>query len=121
MNIFGISRILVAELLIVGIFIVLSIEIFFSASLTEIVLRFILLLLVAFFGYLLIRSIFAEIHSREEIERLAGDLKTANVELKRLDQAKSEFISIASHQLRTPLSIIKGYISLIREGGGTER
>jgi|GEM_PF-5998438 len=32
---------------------------------------------------------------------------------KRLDQAKSEFISIASHQLRTPVSIINGYLSMV--------
>lgn len=43
-------------------------------------------------------------------------LKSAFDELKTLDNAKSEFISIASHQLRTPISIIKGYLSMIVEG-----
>lgn len=50
-----------------------------------------------------------------EVKRATGELKEAYEELKRLDKAKSEFVSIASHQLRTPLTAIKGYISMILE------
>jgi len=35
---------------------------------------------------------------------------------KELNQAKSDFLSIASHQLRTPLTVAKGYLSLLLEG-----
>ena len=37
-------------------------------------------------------------------------------DLKRLDQAKSEFLSIASHELRTPMTSIKGSLSLLTSG-----
>lgn len=43
-------------------------------------------------------------------------LRTANEHLKELDQAKDEFISMASHQLRTPLTTVKGYVSMMMEG-----
>jgi len=53
---------------------------------------------------------------KKEVERATVDLRHANARLKELDQAKTEFISIASHQLRTPLSAIKGYLSMVLEG-----
>src|SRR3989344_8296869 len=44
------------------------------------------------------------------------ELQEANEHLKQLDTAKSEFLSIASHQLRTPISALKGYLSMMLEG-----
>lgn len=75
-----------------------------------------ILIISVVFGYFLIRSVYQEIRSREKIEQLAKDLEAANEELKKLDEAKSEFISLAGHQLRAPLTVIKGYASMLREG-----
>jgi signal transduction histidine kinase len=55
-------------------------------------------------------------HLKDEVEKATKELRVANVQLKKLDEAKSEFISIASHQLRTPLTVIKGYLSMIDQG-----
>jgi signal transduction histidine kinase len=52
---------------------------------------------------------------KKEIDSATAELRLANDELTRLDETKSEFISIASHQLRTPLTIIKGYVSMMLE------
>lgn len=43
-------------------------------------------------------------------------LRTANSSLQQLDHVKDEFISIASHQLRTPLTVVDGYLSNILDG-----
>lgn len=50
------------------------------------------------------------------VEHQRKELTVANQRLQQLDKTKSEFISIASHQLRTPLTVIKGYLSLILDG-----
>lgn len=52
----------------------------------------------------------------KRVEQRTEELKEANEKLKELDKAKSEFVTITSHQLRTPITAIKGYASMILEG-----
>jgi signal transduction histidine kinase len=40
-------------------------------------------------------------------------LEAANIDLLKANQAKSNFLSIVSHELKTPLSVINGFLSLI--------
>ncbi len=74
------------------------------------------LIISVIFGFILIKSIRREVYQRERIELLAKDLQTANTRLLDLDRQKSEFVSFATHQLRAPLTAMKGYTSLILEG-----
>jgi signal transduction histidine kinase len=45
-----------------------------------------------------------------------AQLATVNAELRRLDRAKSAFVSIAAHELRTPLASITGYVEMLLDG-----
>ncbi|HUC87919.1 MAG TPA: ATP-binding protein [Candidatus Binatia bacterium] len=51
-----------------------------------------------------------------KVENATYQLRKANNRLKELDDAKDDFISMASHQLRTPLSLIEGYLKMVMIG-----
>ncbi len=53
---------------------------------------------------------------QRQIDDATVELRRANDELRRLDEVKDEFVSMASHQLRTPLTSVKGYLSMVLEG-----
>ncbi len=48
--------------------------------------------------------------------KLAAELAGKNIHLEQIDKMKSDFVSIASHQLRSPITAIRGSISMILEG-----
>ena len=50
---------------------------------------------------------------QKEIEKATKNLREANRHLKDLDKMKDEFLSIASHDLRTPMTAMKGYLYLM--------
>lgn len=52
----------------------------------------------------------------KELEEIADQLAIQRKELLELNQAKDEFISLASHQLRTPATGVKQYIGMLLEG-----
>lgn len=52
----------------------------------------------------------------QKVQSATRELRRSNKKLLELDATKDEFISMASHQLRTPLTSIKGYLSMVLEG-----
>ena len=95
----------------------LLLSMLFVTSLQDVViitsLTFVLLIVL---GMLFVHSMQHEIHQQTEIEKLLGGLSRANQKLSSMDKQKSEFVSIASHQLRSPLTAIRGYASMLLEG-----
>lgn len=55
-----------------------------------------------------------DIHSNDEIGQLASTLEYMASELAKLDEYRKAFISNISHDFRSPLTSIKGYIEAIQ-------
>ncbi len=109
-------KVIAAELLTFTIWGFLLIQTLLADSPRNQFINGILLLLVVIFGVFLIKSVIEEVEQREKLEILTKELGAVNDRLVKLDKLKSEFLSFASHQVKTPITVVKGYASLIAEG-----
>ncbi|MEK7514620.1 MAG: histidine kinase dimerization/phospho-acceptor domain-containing protein [Patescibacteria group bacterium] len=111
------------EVLVFFISIILLIQTFASTSGVEFFFRALFFLIVGFLGYLLIRGAYREVnlneYLKEKVEEQTKELrgayeveKKARVDLEKLNQEKDRFLLATQHNLRTPLTIIKGYVDV---------
>ncbi len=98
-------------------------RVIFAKTNTERAMDLIVFLLLVVSGIYIIRSVIKEKTLREKddqlvknITHLNSTLGETNVKLKELDLKKSEFMSLATHQLRAPLTAMRGYFSMILDG-----
>ncbi|MBI1839176.1 MAG: HAMP domain-containing histidine kinase, partial [Candidatus Colwellbacteria bacterium] len=128
-------RIIAAELLMLAMWFFLFVKFLSETSVRERLVDGVLLMLIIAFGVFLVRSVLTEIRQKEQLEGLNAELKDLNenleqkvtdqtveirrayevekearIELEELNKAKDQFILTTQHHLRTPLTIVKGYM-----------
>jgi len=116
-------RVIATELLTFSIWAFLSIKTLLSASYDDLILNGGILIAVVIAGILLIKSVLREVRQKEQIEKMAEEVKRAyevekkaNVELEKLDKYKNDFLVQTQHDLKNPLAVIMGYSDLLLGG-----
>ncbi len=123
-------KVVTAELFTIAIWAILIVRIFFARTQTDFLIDGTVLILSIIFGVLSIRSIINEVDQKDRLEDLNVHLnekvmeqtaeirtayeveKKARIELEALDKAKDQFILNTQHHLRTPITIIKGFLDM---------
>lgn len=109
-------KLIAAQALVFGLVILIASQFLFIRNPVNRVLNGVTLALSLSFGFLLVKSVKREIEAKELIQSQKDQLEKANARLRELDTQKNEFLSFASHQIRSPLAALKGYTSIILEG-----
>lgn len=94
-------KIIGAEIFILLILSLFLINLIQSKTISDLVINLIIFIILFFISLMLIKSILIEIEQRKKLEEL--------------NRIKSEFLSFASHQLKSPLAVAKSYAELIIE------
>ncbi len=103
-------KVFATELLTVFIWIVLFVRIFaYSGNFVQSAIDLTVFLITVLLGMLVIRSVRLEVEQRNRLSLLTNQLQD-------LDAKKDEFINMAAHELRAPLTAIKGFLSMVIAG-----
>lgn len=106
----------IAEILIVILEIQALIYLLQSESVFSLIASLLSAILIFIIGSWLLKNIKKEHKINKKLEQKILELEKLNTHVKDLNRKKSEFLSIATHQLRAPLTVVKGQLSMLLEG-----
>src|SRR3990167_4740146 len=115
-------KVIATELLVFAVWVFLLIRTLLANTWQERLIDGSLLVLVVFFGILIIRSVIQEVSQKEkfkelseELDKLNAQLKTSNEKLVEMDKMKASMYSFVSHQIKAPMGIVKGFAELLAQ------
>src|SRR5215210_6523653 len=60
-------------------------------------------------------GVVARYEMETRVEHISSEMDKVQKQLQRVDRSKSAFISVAAHELKTPLTLIEGYASMMED------
>lgn len=118
------EKIITAELSIFSLWAFMLVQLFTLERGSDQIMGVLVILIACAVGIQLRRSVVRGVQQAEELEQAGEDLRNANKEitetnqqLHELNTLKTEFLSFATHQLRSPLAAVQGYAEMLEDGG----
>lgn len=109
-------RFMETQLLVYILIIMTGSQLLFIKGIADTSLSLLTLAVSIIIAFVLLRNVSKQQKQRKQIEVLALQLEESNKKLDQQNKLKSEFLSLAAHQIRGPLTLIKGYVSLLSDG-----
>lgn len=109
-------KLIAAQILSLFILGISLIDILNSTSMQDRIYHLFTFVILLVLSYLLVKNVMNEIKRKEELQIMSDKLASANEKLRRLDDLKTDFINMASHQLKKVPTPIKGYLSILLDG-----
>ncbi len=103
------TRLIATEAFTVGIWVILFGRVVVDRNSQQQPLDLIIFIAVVIFGVLLMRTVRQEIYQRQKLVELTQRLQAADIR-------KNDFLNVVAHEMRAPMTAIKGYVSMILEG-----
>lgn len=109
------TRVILTDAIVTGVIFILLIQALLSDNLQRGLVNFSILIVVSYGGFLIIKSVKKEIEQNKKLQSQANKLEKDKEELIKLDAAKDEFLMMATHELTTPITAIRGKLSMAIE------
>jgi len=109
-------RLVSVEVFILVVLFVIVADIVVAQTLLDFTLRLVILIVLIFYGVITSRNMVHEVRHMREIEAMNEHITKMNGRLLEADRSKTRFVSLASHQFRSPLGGIRSYLDMLIAG-----
>jgi len=106
-------KVILTDVAVTGIIFILLIQTLLSETLQRGLINGTILIIVAYGGFTIIASVKKEIEQNKHLQRLTRHLEKDKKELIKVDRMKDEFLMMATHELTTPIAVIRGKLSMV--------
>lgn len=112
-------KVISTELLVFSLWFFILVRTLFSMTVEDQIINGSLLFLMIVTGIFLVRSVMKEVEQREKLAESAKALRESHkreMEKTRVEaKLRDEFVFVAAHELRTPITAIKGFLELVSD------